>query len=171
VNAIQRLVIAFAFIFGWMRLLSATALLQGIGNFGLAFYLGKKLGLGGITLALVIVLLPQLVILTRKISQFLEVKLAVELLQTFARAVVPLALAAGAGLLVHRHVTITHKHFSGLAAELGAFAAVYGVLAWFFVMKAQDHNDAQRLANGVMSRFRKKRARLSEAAAVDAQAN
>jgi len=169
VNAIQRLVIAFAFIFGWMRLLSATALLQGIANFGLAFYLGKKLGLGGITLALVIVLVPQLVILTRKISEYMNVNLAVQLLQTVARSIVPLALAAGTGLLVHAHVLIAPKHFSGLAAELGAFAAVYGVLAWVFIMTAEDHNDTRRFMNSTLSRFRKKRARSTEA--VDVRAN
>jgi len=171
VNAIQRLVIAFAFIFGWMRLLSVTALLQGLANFGLAFYLGKRLGLGGITLALVIVLLPQLVILIKKISEYMNVNLAVQLLQTVGKAIVPLALAAGAGLLAHSHVAIARKHFSGLAAELGAFAAVYGLLAWFFIMTEQDHNDARRFMNSILSRFGKKPAQVAEAAAVDAQAN
>jgi O-antigen/teichoic acid export membrane protein len=170
VNAIQRLVIAFAFIFGWMRLLSATALLQGLANFGLAYYLGKKLGLGGITLALVIVLLPQLVILIKKISEYIDVNLAMQLLQTVARAIVPLALAAGAGLLVHSHVVISRKHFVGLAAELATFAAVYGVLAWFFVMSAEDHNDVRRFKNSFLSRFGRK-PRVAEAAAADVRVN
>ena len=167
VNAIQRLVIAFAFIFGWMRLLSTTALIQGIGNFVLAFYLGKKLGLGGITLALVIVLVPQLVILIRKISEYMDVNLTMELLRPVAKAIIPLALAAGAGLLVHAHVVIARKHFSGLGAEVGAFAVIYGVLAWFLIMTEQDHNDARRFMNSILSRFGRKPARVAEAAAVD----
>ncbi|MBV8630522.1 MAG: hypothetical protein JOZ83_06325 [Silvibacterium sp.] len=170
VSAIQKLVIAFAFIFGWMRLLSSTALLQGITNFGLAFYLGRKIGLGGITLALVVVLIPQLVILIRKISSYLEVNLTLNLLQTVARSIVPLAMAAGAGLLVHAHVVIARKHFFGLAAELGSFAAVYAVLAWFFLLNEEDQNDARRLIHGILSSIRKLSARVSETATADSSA-
>ena len=126
--------------------------------------LGKKLGLGGITLALVIVLIPQLVILTKKLSEYMNVRLAVMLLQTVARSIIPVAVAVSAGLLVHSHVVIARKHFSGLLAELGAFAIVYGVLAWFFIMTAQDHNDARRLVNSILSRFRKKSATVTETA-------
>ena len=171
VNAIQRLVIAFAFIFGWMRLLSMTALFQGIANFGLAYYLGKHLGLGGITLALVIVLLPQLVMLSRKISGNLKVAVAGILANTGLRAVgATLAAAAAIGWMVHMHVVIARRHFFGLLAELGAFAVVYGVLAWFFVMTDQDHNDARRFASGALSRFRRRSTRMTEAATADSSA-
>jgi len=165
VNAIQRLVILFAFIFGWVRLLSMTAFIQGVTNFGLAFYLGKHMGLGGITLALVIVLLPQLVILIRKISERLTVNVVGVLGNTALRSLVPLAVAAGFGLLVHAHVVIARKHFVGLLAEIGTFAVVYGVLAWFFMMSDQDHNDARRFTIGAVSRFRRRPARITEAAA------
>lgn len=171
VNAIQRLVILFAFIFGWMRLLSTTALLQGIANFGLAFYLGKRLGLGGITLALVIVLLPQLVILTRKISKFLNVSMVGLFANSVVRSIVPLAAAAALSLLVHSHVLIARRHFIGLLAEIGTFAAVYGVLAWFFMMSDHDHNDAQRFVNSALFRWRKRSNRISEAAAADGSAS
>jgi O-antigen/teichoic acid export membrane protein len=170
VNAIQKLVILFAFIFGWMRLLSMTAFVQGIVNFGLAFYLGKLLGLGGITLALVIVLLPQLVILIRKISLKLEVNVVGVLTNTALRSIVPLAAAATLGLLVQAHVVIARHHFTGLLAELGAFAAVYGVLAWFFIMIDQDRNDARRFANSAIFRLRKRSTRISEAATADGSA-
>ena len=171
VNAIQRLVILFAFIFGWVRLLSVTAIVQGIANFGLAFYLGRHLGLGGITLALVIVLLPQLVILIRKISQFLTVNIVGLLANTAMRSIVPLAAAAASGLLVHAHVLIARRHFVGLLAELGTFAAVYGGLAWFFMMSDHDRNDARRFANSALLRFRKRSTRISEAAAADGSAS
>ena len=171
VNAIQRLVILFAFIFGWVRLLSVTAIVQGIANFGLAFYLGRHLGLGGITLALVIVLLPQLVILIRKISQFLTVNIVGLLANTAMRSIVPLAAATALGLLVHAHVLIARRHFVGLLAELGTFAAVYGVLAWFFIMSDHDRNDARRFANSALLRFRKRSTRISEAAAADGSAS
>jgi O-antigen/teichoic acid export membrane protein len=162
VNAIQRLVILFAFIFGWMRLLSITAVIQGVTNFGLAFYLGKKLGLGGITLALAIVLLPQLVILTRKISEFLQVKLVALLANTAVRSLVPLAAATAAGLLVHSHVVIARHHYRGLFSEFSAFAAVYTILAWFFMTTDQDRNDASRFVKGIVSRWRKTPNRVSK---------
>ena len=171
VNAIQKLVILFAFIFGWMRLLSMTAFIQGIANFGLAFYLGKHLGLGGITLALVIVLLPQLVILIRKIDRELSLNIVAVLASSAIRSVVPLAAAAALGMLVQAHVVIARRHFVGLLAELGTFAAVYGVLAWFLVMKDQDRNDARRFANGALSRFRRRSTRISEPAAADGSAS
>ena len=167
VNAIQRLVILFAFIFGWMRLLSITAIIQGVANFGLAFYLGRHLGLGGITLALVIVLLPQLVILIRKIDGYLKVNIAALFGNTVLRAIVPLAAAAALGLLVHAHVTIAKHHYFGLLAESAAFIATYAALGWFFVMTSQDHNDARRFANGALSRWRKTRTEVTEAAAAN----
>jgi len=171
VNAIQRLVILFSFIFGWVRLLSITAFLQGIANFGLAFLLGRELGLGGITLALVIVLLPQLVILIRKISQYLSVNITGLLANAVLRSIVPLAAASAAGLLVHAHVVIARRHFFPLLAELGTFAVVYAALAWFFMMTDHDHNDARRFANSALSRFRKRSPRVTERAAADGVAN
>ncbi|HZD49557.1 MAG TPA: MATE family efflux transporter, partial [Silvibacterium sp.] len=134
VNAIQRLVVLFAVIFGWIRLLSLTTILQGIANFGLAFYLGRKMGLGGITLALVIILLPQVFILIQRISRYLGLNIAGLLAKTILRSLVPLAAAASLGLLVHAHVVIARRHFVGLLAELGVFAIVYALLAWFFLM-------------------------------------
>ncbi len=157
VNAIQKLAILFSFIFGWIRLLSLTAILQGIANFGLAYYLGRHLGLGGITLALVIVLLPQLVILLRKIDDSLKIGVAGLLGGTALRSIIPLAAAAALGLLVHAHVTIAHKHFMGLLAEIVTFTAVYAVLAWFFMTTDRDRHDVRRAVNGM---FRLRRSRL-----------
>lgn len=171
VNAIQKLVILFSFIFGWIRLLSMTAFVQGIANFGLAFYLGKYLGLGGITLALVIVLLPQLVILIRKINQELTLNIAAVLANSALRSLVPLATAAACGLLVQAHVLIARRHFIGLLAELSTFAAVYGVLAWFMMMTDQDRNDLRRFANGPLLRLRKRSTRITETAAADGSAS
>jgi O-antigen/teichoic acid export membrane protein len=171
VNAIQKLVILFSFIFGWIRLLSMTAFVQGIANFGLAFYLGKHLGLGGITLALVIVLLPQLVILIRKINQELTLNVAAVLANSAIRSIVPLAAAAACGLLVQAHVLIARRHFIGLLAELSTFAAVYGVLAWFMMMTDQDRNDLRRFANSALLRLRKRSTRITETAAADGSAS
>lgn len=171
VNAVQRLVILFSFIFGWVRLLSITALVQGIANFGLAFLLGRELGLGGITLALVIVLLPQLVLLIRKISQYLSVNITGLLANATLRSIVPLAAAVAGGLLVHAHVVIARRHFFPLLAELGTFAVVYAALAWFFMMTDHDQNDARRFANSALSRFRRRSTRVTETAAADGVAN
>ena len=48
VASIQRVAIDYSFVFGWIRLLTVTSLLQGIANFGLAFFFARLFGLGGI---------------------------------------------------------------------------------------------------------------------------
>jgi O-antigen/teichoic acid export membrane protein len=167
VNAMQKLAILFSFIFGWVRLLSITALLQGLANFGLAFYLGRRLGLGGITLALVLVLLPQLVILLRKLDGHLKIGVVQLLGGAVIRSIVPLAAATALGLLVHAHVTIAHRHFVGLFAELLTFAAVYAALAWFFMVNERDRHDLRRMVNSLFLRRRRTLPPVVEPAAVD----
>jgi O-antigen/teichoic acid export membrane protein len=169
VNAIQRLAIVFSFIFGWIRLLSVTSLLQGIANFGLAFYLGRRLGLGGITLALVIVTIPQAIILLRKIDGYLKVDIVRLLGATAVRSIVPLAVASTIGLLVHVRVTVVHGHFVGLFCEILSFIAVYGVLAWFFIASDRDRHDVRRVSNGISFRAPKTRPEIVEATTTDAQ--
>jgi O-antigen/teichoic acid export membrane protein len=151
---IQNLAILFAFVFGWVRLLSITALLQGIANFGLAFYFGKRFGVGGITLALVIVLLPQLVLLLRKIDSYLQIRSVRFMGHCLLQSLIPLAAASAAGYLVHRSVAIAHKHYASLLAELGAFILAYGLLAWFFQLAEEDKSDSRRYAGAIFARLR-----------------
>jgi O-antigen/teichoic acid export membrane protein len=167
VNAIQRLAIVFSFVFGWMRVLSVTAVIQGLANFALAFYLGRRLGLGGITLALVIVTIPQFIILLMKIDEYLKVDIVGLLGKFLARSVVPLAAAAATALLVHAHVTIGYRHFVGLFSELLTFVAIYGLLAWFFVASDRDRHDVGRLASKISLRRPKARPEISEPTAID----
>jgi hypothetical protein len=129
------------------------------------------MGLGGITLALVIILLPQVFILIQRISRYLGLNIAGLLAKTILRSLVPLAAAASLGLLVHAHVVIARRHFVGLLAELGVFAIVYALLAWFFLMTTDDHHDARRFTNSVLSRWRKASARVAEPAAADMRVN
>jgi len=151
---IQNLAILFAFVFGWVRLLSITALLQGVANFGLAFYLGKRFGVGGITLALVIVLMPQLILLLHKIDCYLQIGSVRFMARCLLRSLIPLAAASTAGYLVHRSVAIAHKHYANLLAELGAFTLVYGVLAWFFQLAEEDKSDSRRYSGAIFARLR-----------------
>ena len=88
--SLQRVAISYSFTFGWMRLLTTTALIQGLANFGLGILFAKLFGLGGITLALVIVVLPQSVILWHRVGRFLEVNVPSLLGGCMARALVPL---------------------------------------------------------------------------------
>ena len=151
---IQNLAILFAFVFGWVRLLSLTALLQGVANFGLAFYLGKRLGVGGVTLALVLVLLPQLVVLLIKIDRYLHIQSALFIAQCLLQSAFPLAAASALGYMVHGHVQIAHRHYASLAAELSMFAAVYSALAWRFQLADEDRSDARRYAQRIYHRLR-----------------
>lgn len=151
---IQNLAILFAFVFGWVRLLSITALLQGIANFGLAFYFGKRFGVGGITLALVIVLMPQLVLLLRKIDLFLHIGSVRFMARSVLQSLIPLTAASGLGYLVHRSVVIAHKHYASLLAELGTFVLVYGTLSWFFQLAEEDKSDSRRYARAILATLR-----------------
>lgn len=160
VYAVQGIAILFSFVFGWVRLLAITSLLQGAANFGLGYYLGRKLGLGGISLALVLVLMPQLLILLRKLNVTLSVNIAALLGKITVRAIIPIAAASAAGLFVHSLVSIAHRHYSGLIFECLAFTAVYAVAAYFLMMTKQDHGDIQRYFSILMNKRKSLQARV-----------
>jgi O-antigen/teichoic acid export membrane protein len=161
--SIQRVAIIYSFTFGWMRLLTVTALIQGIANFGLAFYLGKRLGLGGITLALLIVVLPQTTILWHRIGRFLEVSVVALFGGCISRAMIPLGSATACSLLVHRMVVIGHRHFFALLAEILAFAIVYAALAYPFVLVDHDRKEVKRYLRNVAGRGKGGPRRLARA--------
>jgi len=151
---IQNLAILFAFVFGWVRFLSVTALLQGLANLGLAFYFGKRFGVGGVTLALVVVLMPQLVLLLHKIDQYLKIASAAFMGKCILASLVPLAVASGLSYLAHRHIAIAHRHYASLLAELAVFVSTYGVLAWFLQLAEEDRSDSRRYARATLEKLR-----------------
>jgi O-antigen/teichoic acid export membrane protein len=140
VNAIQKLSILFAFVFGWMRILSISSILQGVANFGLAYYLGRRVGLGGITLALVITLVPQLFLLLRKLGTELDLNIFGHLISCGLKALLPLAVACGVAYTVHLHVVISLHRYFGLLAEVSAFSLAYLLLAWRLYLDEQDRS-------------------------------
>ncbi len=159
--SIQRVAITYSFTFGWMRLLTATALIQGAANFGLAFYLARHLGLGGITLALLIVVLPQTTILWHRIGRFLEVNVAALLGGCFSRSLIPLGCAAACSLLVHRMVVIRQRHFLGLLAEMLTFVVMYAALAYPLVLFEHDRMEVKRYLRSLAGRGRSVPRRLA----------
>ena len=150
VNGLQGLAIQFSVVFGWVRYLAITSIIQGVVNFGLGFCLGKWIGLGGITLALVVVILPQVVMLQQKIGRFLKVNVVSLLAICGLRSVIPLAAAAAAGRALHSVIHIRTHHFGGFVAEGSGFALVYFVLAYFLTMVDQDRNDINRAVKGLI---------------------
>lgn len=155
VVALQRISLVFAFTFGWLRILTVTAILQGIVHFGLAYYLAERIGLGGIILSLVIVLLPQTFILWQRMGRFLEIHVLWLLGSCFLRSVIPLAAAGVAGLLLHRMVHIAQHHFLALAAEMGAFLAAYIVLAYPLVLFREDRHQIRAVLASLFGRVRR----------------
>ena len=127
-----------------MRLLTITAFAQGLANFGLALYLGRKLGLGGITLALLLVVLPQTYLLWRKIGRFFEFSVLDLLARNIVRCLLPLLVASALSLGVHSLVTIRHKHLLPFFAEAFAFVLTYAVLAYYVALVPQDKEDVRR---------------------------
>lgn len=156
IASIQRVAIDYSFTFGWMRLLTVTSLLQGIANFGLAFFLAKLLGLGGITLALAIVIVPQTIILWHRIGRFLKVNVVALYGESFLRALIPLMAASLAGWgLVHPFVQIREHAFVPLIVEMLAFAVVYLALAYRFMLFEHDREEIWRYGRSFATRGKK----------------
>jgi len=150
--SLQRVAVVYSFSFGWLKVLTSTALLQGGANFVLAYLLAKQIGLGGITLALVIVVLPQTVILWRRIGQFLNVNVVALLAGCIVRGIVPLGGATVCSLIVHRMVVIQQRHFLALGAEILTFIIVYAALAFPLVLFNQDRQEVKRYAERFLGR-------------------
>ncbi len=155
VSAVQGLAILFSFVVGWIRLLAVTSCLQGIANFALGYYLGKRMGLSGIVLSLLVVMLPQLFILLHRLNRFFELNSLKLIMSSIFRTSIPLGFAVAAGLLVHAHVHIAKHQYGGLAAEFFAFSIAYAIAAYFLAMHKEDRRDTNRY----LSRIRQMGAR------------
>jgi O-antigen/teichoic acid export membrane protein len=163
INGIQGIALRYSYVLGWMRLLATTSVLQGLACFGLGLYLSRRMGLGGIGLAVVVSVLPQVVILLYKIAHYLDVDVASTLIRCALRSVVPLLAASAAGLAVHRFVTIRTHHFGGLIAECLSFVVTYFPLAYLMYLADQDRNDLKRIARGLADESLGAGARISRA--------
>jgi O-antigen/teichoic acid export membrane protein len=154
IASIQRVAADYSFVFGWMRLLTTTYILQGLANFGLAFFLAKIFGIGGIMLALTIVVLPQTIILWSKLGHFLKVNVLALYGECFLRASIPLSAAALVSWeMVHRFSRIREHVFAPLLAEVLSFVLVYGVLAYQFMLVAHDRNEIKRYGRNIANRI------------------
>lgn len=149
-DGIRGVCVLFAFAQGWMKLLTVTALFQGIANFGIGYLLGKMLGLGGITLALTVVSLPQLFLVMHKVNKTFKISPLSHLGEVLLRAVVPIGLATLAGEFVHSRITIAEHHFLGLLLECLAFSAVYFAVAYPVSLHRQDQSDVRRYLSSVL---------------------
>jgi O-antigen/teichoic acid export membrane protein len=155
VASVQRLAIDYSFVFGWMRLLTLTTILQGITNVGLAFLLARFFGLGGIMLALTLVIVPQTLILWHRVGRFLEVNSLALFGGYFLRASIPLTAASLAGWgFVHHFITIREHAFLPLLAEIFIFTLVYAVLAYPFMLFAHDRAEIKRYGRSIANHGR-----------------
>jgi hypothetical protein len=152
--AVQRIAIIHCFVLGWMKLLSATAFLQGAAYFGLALWLGRRLGLGGITLSLVVVIVPQNIILWIKLGRQFNLNPLRFITKYLLKSILPLASAAGLAWLVHGHIVIRRHHFQGLLAEMLTFLVVYCVVAYFVLLERLDREDVNRYLRAALNRGR-----------------
>jgi O-antigen/teichoic acid export membrane protein len=152
--AVQRIAIIHCFVLGWMKLLSATAFLQGAVYFGLALWLGRRLGLGGITLSLVVVIIPQNIILWIKLGRQFNLNPLGFISKYLLQSIFPLGSAAGLAWLVHGHIIVRRHHFQGLLAEMLTFLVVYCVVAYFVLLERLDREDVNRYLRAALNRGR-----------------
>jgi len=138
--ALQRVAMVYSFVFGWMRLLTTTGFVQGVANLGLAWFLGKRIGLGGITLALVLVILPQTVILWYRLGKFFEMNVFSFLSGIVVRLFVPLISASALSLLVRSAITIRPYHLGGFIEEALTFTLTYALTVYPFLVEHDRHD-------------------------------
>lgn len=143
----------FAIAQGWTRLLTATALFQGFANIGLAMFFSKVFGIGGIPLALCIAVLPQTIIILRRISITLEVSAVSVISTTVLRLLFPLSAASLAGYLVHTTVRIRYHMPLGLIAECCTFLLVYASVAYAASLHEQERRDVKRWTTQALHRL------------------
>lgn len=155
--SLQRVGMVYAFVFGWMRLLTVTSLLQGLANFGLGYYLGKRLGVGGITAALVVTVLPQTCILWYKLGRFLGVDVISLLGACLLRTALPLAAASGASLLLPPMILASAPLLVLLLARIVTFLVIYAALAYPIALTERDRHDLWQYARKLVQRLRPRR--------------
>jgi O-antigen/teichoic acid export membrane protein len=158
--SLQRTVIVYAFTFGWMHLLTTSTLIVGIANFALAFLLVKHVGLGGITLALVIVILPQTILLWHRVGHFMELSVFKLLGGCFLRGSIPLTSATICSMLVHRVIVIRPRHIFGLVVEMLTFLVVYASLAYPLVLFDHDRKEIKRYLRNFANRGKNMQQRM-----------
>jgi O-antigen/teichoic acid export membrane protein len=151
-NGVRGICVLFAFAQGWMRLLAGTAIFQGVANFAFGYWLGKELGLGGITLALCLASLPQLFLLLRKIEEVYSARITAHFAEMLMRLVIPLGAATAAGELVHFRIKVAEHHVFGVMLECTAFLAVYCLAAYPLALHREDRADVRRYAGSILRR-------------------
>lgn len=143
----------FAVAQGWTRLLTITSLFQGFANIGLAMLFSKLFGIGGIPLALCVAVLPQVVILFRRISSTLEVSAVSVITTTILRLLLPLSIASLLGYLVHKAVRIGYHSPLGLIAECCVFLLGYVSVAYPASLHEQERREVKRWTMEALQRL------------------
>lgn len=152
-ESIRAIAALFAVAQGWTRLLTATALFQGLANIGLAMLFSKIFGIGGIPLALCMAVLPQIVLVLRKISITLDVSAVSVITITVFRSLLPLSVASVSGYLVHRTIRIAYHAPLGLIAECCAFLVAYVSVAYPVSLSEHERSDVKRWTTIAVQRF------------------
>lgn len=157
IAAIQRIAIIYSFAFGWVRLLTVTALCQGIANAALAVYLGKMFGLGGIFLSFVVCIIPQTLMLWSRLNRFLDTNGVRVVSVVLARTALPLALSAFIALCLHRILPAISRGARGLelfGLEAAVYCTAYCVTAYWLVLSKHDRARLEGVLKGLVARLR-----------------
>jgi O-antigen/teichoic acid export membrane protein len=127
---IQRLFVVYSFCFNFMKELIITALVQGVGNILLAFYFSNVFGIGGIALSLVVVSIPQLLVLSSKVSSALKISMSFVVCNIMMRLVGPILLAVIATFWFHCINMFIYKSYLVTVVEAIIFLFVYIVCSY-----------------------------------------
>jgi len=138
VITVQHIAMIYAFVLGWVRLLTVTSLLQGAANIALAVWLTRLLGIGGIVVALVIALLPQCLLVLHRLCRALGTtpwEVANEVLR-------PLCIPSGTAIAVAICTVSIAADRPVVVLAVGGplLVLTYGATMWLWGLRAEDRN-------------------------------
>jgi len=150
--ALEHVNVLFAVAFGWVKALSVLAVIQASANVTMALFFGRRLGMGGVTLAVVAALVPKSLYLFRRFSREFEISMYSLFCRVSLPAVVPTLVAAGAGLAASRYLP-GHGWFRFLT-EISVCACAFAVTAFLASTTEEDRLTARKVFASAMSAIR-----------------
>jgi O-antigen/teichoic acid export membrane protein len=134
--ALEHVNVVFAYAFGWARALSVIAVFQAAANAAMALFFGRRFGMGGVILAVVIALVPRTVYMVHRFSRELDIPILSLGYRTLSPALAP-AIAGGAvGMLASLYLP-GHGWLKFLM-ETSVFACVFLLTAYLWATTEED---------------------------------
>jgi len=152
VIALEHVNVLFAFTFGWVKALSTLAVIQAVANVAMAFFFGHRFGMGGVTLAVVVALIPKTLYLFRRFSREFQIPMLSLFCRVSLPAAVPTVVAAIAGIAASRY--LPGHGWAKFLMEISVCAGAFAVTAYLWATTEEDREAAKRAFTSATSVIR-----------------